>query len=129
MPTAHPLPKKYIGILGEAQTELRCIAQRARTALEEVEADEQPFELTRIILRDIESVAYRIALDLSGLEISGACDGCPSAPSSTRAQAALIVMASELERQAELARAHARGHGVHKDVILPDDLFDDEFEL
>lgn len=124
MPAAYPLPRKYTGILGEAQNELRCIAQRARTALQEVEANEQPFELTRIILRDIESVAYRIALDLSGLEISGACDECPSAPPRTRAQAALIIMAAELERQAELARAHALGHTAVKLPTLPDDIFD-----
>ena len=107
MPQPHPLPKKYLNILDGAQDELRCIAQRARTALEEVEADEQPFELARVILRDIEAIAYRIALDLSELEIAGNCDGCPSAPPSTQAEAILWVTAAELERLAVHARAHA----------------------
>ena len=107
MPIAHPLPRKYMGMLDEIQKELRCMALRARTALSEVEAEEMPYELTRIILRDIESISYRIALDLSQLELSGSCDGCPSAPPTTRAQALLYVIADELERQALLARNHA----------------------
>jgi len=108
MPQAQPLPKKYISILNGAQSDLRCMAQRARTALGEVEADEQPFELTRVILRDIESISYRIALDLAMLEIAGTCDGCPCSPPTTQAEAVLLVTATELERLAAQARGQVK---------------------
>jgi hypothetical protein len=115
MPQAYPLPKKYLSILESAQGELRCVAQRARTALGEVEAEEEPYELTRVILRDIEAIAYRIALDLAQLEIAGACDGCPSAPPTTQAEAILLVTAAELERLA----LHARSHTERGRAFLP----------
>ena len=111
MPQAHPLPKKYMSILGGAQSDLRCMAQRARMALEEIEADEVPFELTRVILRDIESISYRIALDLAMLEIAGTCDGCPSSPPTTQAEVVLLVTATELERLASQARMQVTRKG------------------
>lgn len=111
MPQAQPLPKKYISILNGAQSDLRCMAQRARTALGEVEADEEPFELTRVILRDIESICYRLALDLATLDISGTCDGCPCSPPTTQAEAVLLVTAAELERLAAQARGQAERRG------------------
>jgi len=111
MPQAQPLPKKYISIINGAQSDLRCMAQRARTALGEVEADEEPFELTRVILRDIESICYRLALDLATLEISGTCDGCPCSPPTTQAEAVLLVTAAELERLAAQARGQAERRG------------------
>jgi hypothetical protein len=118
MPQAQPLPKKYISILNGAQSDLRCMAQRARTALGEVEADEEPFELTRVILRDIESICYRLALDLATLEISGTCDGCPCSPPTTQAEAVLLVTAAELERLAAQARGQVgRGDSGQRSAI------------
>jgi hypothetical protein len=111
MPQAYPLPKKYLSMLEGVQQDLRCMAQRARMALGEVEADEAPFELTRVILRDIEAIAYRIALDLAQMEVAGACDGCPSAPPTTQAEVILLVTATELERLAATARTHTTRGG------------------
>lgn len=109
MPHARPLPRKFMGILEEVQEDLRAMAQRARMALSEIEADERPFELSRVILRDTEALCYRIALDISQMHVAGNCDSCPSAPPSTESQAVLYVIADELERQAIFAREHAVG--------------------
>ena len=105
------LPRKYLSVLVTTREELQVLARRARTALEEVEAEDEPYQLARIILRDIEAEAYRLALELSTVEVTGSCDGCPSAPASTEAQALLLVLASELERQASIARSHVNGRG------------------
>lgn len=98
-----------MNILATTREELQVLARRARSALEEVEAEEEPYQLARIILRDIEAEAYRLALELSMLEVTGSCDGCPSAPATTEANVTLLVIASELERQASIARSHATG--------------------
>ena len=68
-------------------------------------------ELTRVILRDIESISYRIALDLAMLEIAGTCDGCPSSPPTTQAEVVLLVTATELERLANQARMQVTRKG------------------
>ena len=109
MPAARPLPKKFLASLEEAQFSLRLMAQRARRALEEVEGQGKPLPQTRTVLREIEAGAYRLALDLSRLEVAGSCDGCPAAPATTALQAQMLVLANELERQAALARRWARG--------------------
>lgn len=105
------LPRKYTNVLTTTREELQVLARRARTALEEVEAEEEPYQLARMILRDIEAEAYRLALELSTLEVTGSCDGCPSAPPSTEANVTLLVIAGELERQASIARSQALGRG------------------
>ena len=109
MSQPYPLPKKYLMVLASAKEELQVLARRARTSLEEVEAEDEPYQLARIILRDIEAEAYRLALELSSLEVTGSCDGCPSAPPSTEANVMLLVIAGELERQASTARSHVIG--------------------
>lgn len=113
----YPLPKKYLMVLASAKEELQVLARRARTALEEVESEDEPYQLARIILRDIEAEAYRLALELSMLEVTGSCDGCPSAPPTTEANVMLLVIAGELERQANIARSQALGLGRERSVI------------
>jgi hypothetical protein len=109
MSVAVSLPRKYLSILVTTREELQVLARRARTALEEVESEDEPYQLARIILRDIEAEAYRLALELSTLEVTGSCDGCPSAPPTTEANVMLLVIAGELERQANIARSHVIG--------------------
>lgn len=111
------LPRKYLSVLVTTREELQVLARRARTALEEVEAEDEPYQLARIILRDIEAEAYRLALELSTLEVTGSCDGCPSAPPTTEANVMLLVIAGELERQANIARSHALGKGRERSAI------------
>ena len=117
MSQPYPLPKKYLMVLASAKDELQVLARRARTALEEVEAEDEPYQLARIILRDIEAEAYRLALELSTLEVTGSCDGCPSAPPTTEANVMLLVIAGELERQANIARSQALGKGRDRSAI------------
>ena len=111
------LPRKYLSILVTTREELQVLARRARTALEEVEAEDEPYQLARIILRDIEAEAYRLALELSTLEVTGSCDGCPSAPPTTEANVMLLVIAGELERQASIARSQALGKARERSAI------------
>jgi hypothetical protein len=98
-----------MNVLVTTRGELQVLARRARSALEEVEAEEEPYQLARMILRDIEAEVYRLALELSMLEVTGSCDGCPSAPATTEANVTLLVIANELERQASIARSHVNG--------------------
>jgi hypothetical protein len=118
MPQAQPLPRKYLSVLENAQQELRCMASRARAALEELIQQGNPPRFTEIILRELEISAYRTALDLADLEVAGGCDSCPAAPPMTQAQATLLVMASELERQAEIARMHAHAVGQEDGLLF-----------
>lgn len=109
MPYAKPLPRKYLESISEAQEQLRLVAVHSRLALTVI--SETPREIQRVksILRDIEAASYRIALELSDLEFAGHCDDCPSAPPVTSLQAHALVLASELERQAQLVRRHIEG--------------------
>lgn len=108
MPIARVLPKKYLGALLDMQEELRLVAMKCKQATLEIEARLPPqHQSLRALLQEIESTAYRLAYDLSQLRIAGTCDDCPSAPPTTMAQAHLLVLADELERQAELARRRA----------------------
>lgn len=110
MPTARPLPKKFMTCLEEAQDQLRFIAQRARLALSEMETHPGPYRQVHVLLRDIEAGAYRVAFELSELEIADTCDECPAAPPQTAAQVHLVLLADELERHAALARQRAGLH-------------------
>lgn len=107
MPTARPLPKKFLTCLEEMQDQLRLIAQRARLALTEMETSPGPYRQVHVLLRDIEAGAYRIAFEMSELDIAESCDECPAAPPQMSAQVHLVLLADELERQAALARQRA----------------------
>jgi len=107
MPTARPLPRKFLTCLEEMQDQLRLIAQRARLALTEMETSTGPYRQVPVLLRDIEAGAYRIAFEMSALDIAESCDECPAAPPQMSAQVHLVLLADELERQAALARQRA----------------------
>ena len=104
MPAANPLPRKYLSTLRTVQEELRLIAQKSRAALQEVEARRPPYTQTKGSLQDIETIAYRLAYELSQMQTAVSCDDCPSAPPTTTAQAHLLVLANTLTQQAEEAR-------------------------
>jgi len=108
MAVARPLPKKFLANIEQTQEELRIIAQKSKVALAEVEARRVPFAQTKAILQEIEATAYRLAYELATLRIAQDCNGCPLAPPATDAQAYLIVLAEQLEQQAEFARSRAQ---------------------
>lgn len=101
MPTARPLPKKYLSTLNLAQEELNTIAKKSKTALLEVEARCSSLTITRTILQEIEALAYKIALELAQMQLARECDSCPSAPPTTKLQAHMFVIAGQLQRHAE----------------------------
>ncbi|MEM7130381.1 MAG: hypothetical protein AAF702_28915 [Chloroflexota bacterium] len=107
MPNAQRLPKKHLTTIQQGQDELRLLAQKSRQTLEVIEGNDMYLEIAESLLREIESSAYRIALSLTELRFTDDCTGCPCAPSSTPAQIHLMVLADELERQANLARQMA----------------------
>ena len=107
MPKPSPLPRKYASLVEEAQGNLRLIAQKAKVVLEHVETSPRLSPHMQTALREIETMAYRTALDLAEIEVAGGCDGCPSAPPMTRVQAHLLVLADMLERHAAEARQYA----------------------
>lgn len=101
------LPRKYLTQIQDAQTELRSLGQKVRTLLEKLEEPKAKSSTIIIPLKEVESSAYRIALALTELRVTDDCTGCPNAPASTPAQIHLMVLADELERQANLARQMA----------------------
>lgn len=107
MPIARAMPRKYLTVLDEAQEQLRLLGQRAQLALQEVETGRSPYRQLPVLLRDIETSAYKVAFELSQIEVAGDCDECPAAPAMTSAQIHLYVLADELDRQAMLAREKA----------------------
>lgn len=109
MPKPSPLPRKYGSLIDDAQSSLRLIAQKAKAVLEHLETVPRVSAHMQTSLREIETLAYRTALDLAEVEVAGDCDGCPSAPPITQVQAHLLVLADTLERHAEAARQAAQG--------------------
>lgn len=107
MPAPRALPRKYLSLLEETQEQLRLMAQRARLALTELERNCPPYRQTPIVLRDIETDAYKAALALSEIQVAGTCDECPAAPSVTSTQIYLYTLADELEQHAQVVRSRA----------------------
>lgn len=107
MPDPQRLPRKYLSNIQQARDDLRFLAKQSRSVLEQLELQETSVEALLSTLREIESSAYRIALGLTELRVTDDCTGCPNAPASTPARIHLMVLADELERQANLARQMA----------------------
>ena len=107
MSEAQRLPRKFMAQIREAQDDLRLLAQQAQAICEQLRAPRCSVDTVRNLLREMESKAYRIALALAELKMVDDCRGCPCAPPSISAQVHLLVLADELERQAELARQRA----------------------
>lgn len=107
MPKASPIPRKYITTIEEAQDDLRFIAHQARTVIEGIKANKLTSQQIHSLLQEIETKAYKVALELAAIEIADNCDMCPAAPPTTRAQAHLLVLANLLVREAGLARQAA----------------------
>ena len=118
MPMARALPKKYLTILDESQEQLRLLAQRAQLALTEVETGRPPYRQLPVLLRDIETSAYKVAFELSQIKVANDCDQCPDAPAITSAQIHLYVLADELDRQAAIAREKANDIGGQRIEIM-----------
>ena len=108
MPKASPLPRKYTSYIEDVQASLRLIAKKAKLVLENLESEHRPIPRMQNALREIETEAYRAALDLADIEIAGTCDVCPVAPPTTKLQAHLLILADALEQQATLARECAQ---------------------
>lgn len=108
MPLAQPLPRKYLSQLQEIQSELRILAHRARRVIEQLEAPQRSPSRVQSLLQEIETGAYRVALEISEIKVADHCGSCPCAPASTQAQIHLLVLADELDRQAMFARQRAK---------------------
>jgi len=104
MPKANPLPRKYIATIDEAQYDLQEIAKLARKMLNLIAQGLRQDQQIDVILIDIEARAYKIAYELSEIEISNDCSSCPVAPPITKPMAHLLILADELELQAAFAR-------------------------
>ena len=119
MPKASPLPRKFMSQLEDAQGDLRRIASQSRNLVEDIETSKTSVVIAKSILREIEATAYRIALDLSQVEVATSCDTCPAAPAKTKYQAHLFALATTLQQQANLARRCAEENDGFDDSIAP----------
>ena len=123
MALAQPLPRKYLSQLQEIQSDLRILAHRARLIIEHLESPQRSTNRAHSLLQEIETDAYRIALEISEIKVADHCGSCPSAPPSTPAQVHLLVLADELDRQATLARQRA------KESVIPIEQDEQEREI
>lgn len=96
MSKANPFPRKYISTIQTTQDELRFIAKQARLALEELESGKCPLYRTENRLRDIETKSYKVAYELSEIDIADDCTSCPLAPPVTKYQVSLAFIAKQL---------------------------------
>lgn len=101
------LPRKFLAQIRQAQDDLRLLAHQAGTVCEQLRSPRPAIDTVRTLLREMEGNAYRIALELAELKVVEDCGGCPCAPPRISAQVHLLVLADELERQADLARQRA----------------------
>ena len=108
MATPQRLPRKFLSYLRDARDNLRLLGQQIRFLIDRIESTDCTCETLQVNLREVESSVYRIALELAELKVTDDCSGCPVAPPSIPAQAHLLVLADELERQALLARHQAQ---------------------
>lgn len=103
------LPRKFLAQIRQAQDDLRLLAHQAGLVCEQLRSPRPAIDTIRTLLREMEGNAYRIALELAELKVVDDCSGCPCAPPRIAAQLHLLLLADELERQAELARQRAGG--------------------
>lgn len=101
------LPRKFLAQIRQAQDDLRLLAHQAGVVCEQLRSPRPAIDTVRTLLREIEGNAYRIALELAELKVVEDCGGCPCAPTRISAQVHLLLLADELERQADLARQQA----------------------
>lgn len=101
------LPRKFLAQIRQAQDGLRLLAHQAGVVCEQLRSPRPAIDTVRTLLREMEGNAYRIALELAELKVVEDCGGCPCAPPRISAQVHLLLLADELERQAELARQRA----------------------
>ncbi len=117
MPKPQRLPRKFLSQLQQSQEDLRLLGQQIRSTISRLKTSRYGPETLEAALRDIESSAYRIALELAEMKVVDDCNGCPCAPSSLLSQVHLLVLADELERQALLARRRAQNGLVIEDEL------------
>ncbi|MFN8495678.1 MAG: hypothetical protein U0350_49255 [Caldilineaceae bacterium] len=101
------LPRKFLAQIRQAQDDLRLLAHQAGLVCEQLRNPRPAIDAARTLLREMEGNAYRIALELAELKVVEDCGGCPCAPPRISAQVHLLLLADELERQADLARQQA----------------------
>jgi hypothetical protein len=102
MPAAQPLPKKHLAAIRDAQSELKCLAQRLTGLLEGLESSPRPVtETFKGTLQELQSGCYVVALRLSELEFADGCDHCPCAPPRTVAEIHLALLSRKLRRLSE----------------------------
>ena len=103
-----PASRMSAGQLDRLKQALAKDAGKPCHVLDGLESEHRPIQRLQNALREIETEAYRAALDLADIEIAGTCDICPVAPPITQAQAHLLMLADVLEQQATLARECAQ---------------------
>lgn len=100
MPAAQPMPKKHLAAIRDAQSELKCLAQRLRYVLEGLGVTSRPATDTlKGTLQELQSDCYAVALRLSEIEFADGCDRCPCAPARTSAEIHLALVHQKLRCQ------------------------------
>ena len=106
----HPsrIPRKYLSVLSDSQSTLKGIAIRAHNMANELQRKGDAWTGTVITqLRDIEAEAYRVALDLTDIEVASGCHNCPAAPIVTESDLRLGLLSERLQQLVDFARSAA----------------------
>lgn len=108
MAPAQKLPRKHLGTIADAISDLKCTAHRLGLVMEELERGRQPSPAVLTALQAVRAQSYQVALRLSEVEVAGSCDECPTAPASVRSQMVCQMLQRELIRLAEVAQKGIR---------------------
>jgi hypothetical protein len=108
MPKPNPIPRKYKSDIDDAQDNLFDIARIVRKELNTLEAGRSSVSNLCNSLWKIVAQANETAYLLAQIDVTTDCTGCPLAPSTTRHQAFLLMLADTLEQLAAEMRQGAR---------------------
>lgn len=105
MPPARPIPRKYVSTVRQSLEDLDEIVEKAKSIRLQLAKHPPKIIDIRTVLHEIEIIAYRVALELSKMQIADSCENCPAAPAVTEADVRLTLLTDQLKQLADFAHS------------------------